>query len=169
MTEQTEIKTFYGNQSFIKENTDKYWQLEELTSYSPADMIALIERETGRIDIGLPGGLFVLMKLFTVAQETEPGTFALSPASVIDNARYNTRIGKVLAFGPAAFREKKWFPAGPTCEIGGYAMFNKYENQNFTITVRDQDDIEMALIADAKIIMKVENPKIIDSSRLIGR
>ena len=158
-----------GNLSYINENLDKYWKLDELTTFTPEDMLKLVKQETGREDIALPRGAFVLMKLYTPAENNDESSFKFSKELVEDNARFNTRVGKVLAWGGGAFVEKRFFPAGATCDIGHYALFNKYENQNFTLAFPDGENIEMALVPDTKIIMPIANPQIIDASRLVGR
>lgn len=149
---------------------DKYWTREEITPYTPEMMLDLIKKETGRDDIALPGGMNIMLKLYTNLQEESDNPFQMSDKVSENESRYNTRIGKVLAFGPAAFLEKKIFLTGPTCLIGHYAMFNKYQNQNYTIVNYDEDkNIEIGLIPDHKILGCVYNPSIIDSARIMGR
>jgi hypothetical protein len=176
MTKFREIdpKLYYGNEqftSYIKDNPDKYWRLDELTDYTPEDMAALIKQETS-IDLALPGSIYVMIKLWHQEEipEEKNSKFQIDETIREANARFNTRMGKVLAFGSAAFREKKAFPTGAPCMINQYLLFNKYENQNYSI----QDTAtgkkwEIALIPDYKILQVITDPNIIDSSRIIDR
>lgn len=147
-------------------DNNKLWKPEELSPLSAEDMIKYAEDELKAPCPLLPTGNMVLLKL--ISQTHDDFSHLAIPDHIIkDNTRYNTRVGKVLAWGPGAYIEKSIFFAGPQAFIGSYVLFNKYENQNFSYTYEDET-IELGLVADHKINGIVLQPKALDVAKMIG-
>lgn len=147
-------------------DNNKLWKPEELSPLTPEEMIKYIEDELGAPAPLLPTGNMVMLKL--ISQTQEDFSYLAVPDHLIkENTRYNTRVGKVLAWGPGAYIEKSIFFTGPQAFIGSYVLFNKYENQNFSYSYEDQT-IELGLVADHKINGIVLQPKALDVAKMIG-
>lgn len=150
------------NKSHIEAYPDLYWQDHEITPYTHQMMLDLIKEETG-YDGQVPAGALVLLKLYKMPEKTAGGI--IIPEDRIDNdVKYNTQIGKVLAFGPAAYRRKDLFPTGPYVEIGSWCHFRRYQNHNVT-----DNKIDLALVYDDKLVRMTVDPSKIDTTNGVSR
>lgn len=150
----------FPNYSYIKANPELYWQDEEISDLSRADMEALIKEELGE-DYKLPGGTKVLMT--RIIPKQSKGGILFTEQSRADMS-ISTQVAKVIGFGPEAFREKARFLTGPRCRIGEFVMFSKYQADSYEFK-----DFTLYLIEDDRILKEENKPEDIDTSRSVGR
>jgi co-chaperonin GroES (HSP10) len=154
-----DLFTFYGRTDCMDEYPDLFWKQEEVTNYTPEMMSALIKSELD-VDFPLPTGDFVFIRHNVLDEKTESG-FYRHKNDIQDFNNFTVTQGKVLAFGPLAFRTKQLFPAGAHCKIGQFASFLMYNNKPFlvgdyAVSIIKDKDITAMLPADLSLIKSVK-------------
>jgi co-chaperonin GroES (HSP10) len=142
-------------EDYMSANPDIYWSPDAVGFY-PRRMKQLLLDECGQ-DEELPSAYFVLLKLPEVATKTKGGIFR--PDSVIEADKFTRHVGKVVAFGPEAFRRKSLFPSGPRCRLGDWVIFHRYQDSRLTI-----QGVEYTIIDHEKIIKVVKDPATTDTT-----
>lgn len=120
----------------------------------------LIEKEVGA-PVPTPCGPYVLLKIFKRDEQTKSGL--LIPPSVLEQEKYQNRVGKVLAMGNEAYDPAR-FKFGPRCEIGDWVIYRRYEIALLTV-----NGIELGFLFDDKICLTIDSPDQLDDVRFVGR
>ena len=117
-----------------------------------------ITDEDVKIDLNsLPDipGYHLLIQPVSIKKETKGGI--ILPDKVKDDVAYLTTVGKVLKQGDLAYKDEEKFPLGPWCNTGDYICYAKYTGQKFMYK-----GLKLLLIFDDQVIMKVEQPSLLD-------
>ena len=117
-----------------------------------------ITDEDTKIDLNsLPDlpGYHLLIQPVSIKKETKGGI--ILPDRVKDAVAYLTTVGKVIKQGDLAYKDKEKFPLGPWCSTGDYVCYAKYTGQKFVYK-----GLKLLLIFDDQVIMKVEQPSLLD-------
>ena len=79
-----------------------------------------------------------------------------------ENEKWNNMIGRVVAVGPLAFKNRdtmQGWPEGSWCEVGDYIRVPKWGGDRWEVKVEGQDDYEdpalFMILNDHEIIAKV--------------
>lgn len=99
----------------------------------------------------------VLLRPVSVRAKTKGGIYL--PDKVKDDVAYLTTIGKVLKLGEIAYKDTTKFPNGPWCSEGDYVCYGKHTGQKFVFK-----GVKLLLVYDDQIIMKLDNPKDLDTT-----
>ena len=102
-------------------------------------------------------GYHVLVRPVTIRETTKGGI--MLPDSVKNDIAYLTTVGKVLSLGDLAYKDEDKFPNGNWCEVGDYVCYTKHAGQKFYYK-----GTKLLLLYDDQIMMKVENPKDLDTT-----
>lgn len=110
------------------------------------------------VDPGVqPLGSKVLLQIRTVKSKTKGGIWIGGDTK--ETERWNTQIGKIIAVGPLAFRDRKTtelWPEGAWVQAGDYVRAPKYGGDRWVVTVPGSEDPALFLIInDLEIIGKV--------------
>ena len=100
-------------------------------------------------------GFHVLVRPVSVKSVTKGGI--LLPDSTKDDMAYLTTVGKVIAIGELAYKDKDKFATGPWCKLGDYVCYGKHAGVKMVYK-----GIKLILLYDDQIMLKVENPKDLD-------
>ena len=100
-------------------------------------------------------GYTILIRPISVKTKTKGGI--LLPDSTRDDIAYLTTVGKVLAVGDIAYKDKHKFPKGDWCKVGDYVCYGKH-----TGTKLIYKGIKLLLLYDDQIMMRVDSPKDLD-------
>ena len=101
-------------------------------------------------------GYHVLVRPVSVRNETKGGL--ILPDSTVDDVKYLTTVGRVLAVGDSAYIDNKKFPNGAWCQVGDYIAYGRHVGHKFVYK-----NIMLILIFDDQVIMKVEKPEYLDT------
>jgi co-chaperonin GroES (HSP10) len=71
------------------------------------------------------GAYLILAKAIIVPEKSKGGIY--KPNQSIQEAKREYDVGLVIGIGPQAFRESDRFPFGPTCKIGDWIAFSRFE------------------------------------------
>jgi co-chaperonin GroES (HSP10) len=103
---------------------DTLWTQEEFEGFmgqnwSQNQIEEYKSQQLGRVGIK-PTDFYLLLKLPEIVEKTTSGIYMplQNPNDFMKDI-----VGRVLEFGPNAFRSKTRFPQGPTCKIGDIVMF----------------------------------------------
>ena len=99
----------------------------------------------------------VVIRPVSIRARTKGGVFL--PDKVKDDVAYLTTVGKVLKLGDMAYKDKDKFPNGPWCKVGDYVCYAKLTGQKFVFK-----GVKLLLIYDDQVIMKIDNPKDLDTT-----
>lgn len=110
------------------------------------------------VDHGLmPYGSRVIVQMRTPKDKTT-GQIIL-PDEVRDTIKWNTQVGKVVALGPLAFKNRsdmQQWPEGPWCQVGDYVRTPKYGGDKFEIKIPGTSEMALfAIFDDLNLIGKV--------------
>lgn len=100
-------------------------------------------------------GFNILIRPVSIKSKTKGGI--LLPDSTIDDMAYLTTVGRVVATGELAYKDKDKFPTGPWCEVGDYVCYGKHTGVKMIYK-----GIKLLLLFDDQIMLKVESPKDLD-------
>ena len=96
-----------------------------------------------------------MIQQVSIKKETKGGI--ILPDRVKDDVAYLTTVGKVIKQGDLAYKDKEKFPLGPWCSTGDYVCYAKYTGQKFVYK-----GLKLLLIFDYQVIMRVEQPSLLD-------
>ena len=99
----------------------------------------------------------VLIRPVSIRAKTKGGVYL--PDKVKDDVAYLTTIGKVLKIGEIAYKDTTKFPNGPWCSEGDYVCYGKHTGQKFVFK-----GVKLLLVYDDQIIMRLDNPKDLDTT-----
>lgn len=99
----------------------------------------------------------VLLRPVSIRSKTKGGIYL--PDKVKDDVSYLTTLGKVLKLGDIAYKDTVKFPNGPWCQEGDYVCYGKHTGQKFVFK-----GVKLLLVYDDQIIMKIGNPKDLDTT-----
>ena len=101
------------------------------------------------VDAGIqPFGSRVLIQIRTPKKKSAGGII-LDIAGNNDTEKWNTQIGKVVALGPLAFKNRndmKTWPEGEWCKAGEYVRVAKYGGDRWEVKIPGTDDSAMFVI-----------------------
>ena len=100
-------------------------------------------------------GYTVLIRPISVKSKTKGGI--LLPDSTKDDISYLTTVGKVLAVGDLAYKDKPKFPKGDWCKVGDYVCYGKHAGTKLIYK-----GIKLLLLYDDQVMMRVDSPKDLD-------
>lgn len=107
----------------------------------------------------IPPGHRILVQMRT-AKDMTAGGIAL-PEEVKDTITWNTQVGKLIAVGPVAFRNRETlehWPEGPWAVPGDYIRVPKYGGDKFEVRLKDGNSALFVLIDDGNMLGKVPDP-----------
>jgi len=110
----------------IYENLDKLYE-ENMEAYlaSYPKQYELQEQEIGcRVEVVSHN---LLLKAVSLPEKTPGGL--IIPEEVRESLIKKYDIGLVIGAGPSAFMDRERFPTGPTCKIGDWIDFRKFEKE----------------------------------------
>ena len=81
------------------------------------------------------------------------------PDSVKSDIAYLTTVGKVLSLGDLAYKDEDKFPNGNWCNVGDYVCYTKHAGQKLFYK-----NVKLLLLYDDQIMMKVGDPKDLDTT-----
>ena len=95
-----------------------------------------------------PFGSRVLIQIRTPKKKSAGGII-LDIAGSNDTEKWNTQVGKVVAVGPLAFKNRdtmaSW-PEGAWCNAGDYVRVAKYGGDRWEVKIPNTDDSAMFVI-----------------------
>ena len=101
------------------------------------------------VDAGIqPFGSRVLIQIRTPKKKSAGGII-LDIAGNNETEKWNTQIGKVIALGPLAFKNRndmKTWPEGEWCKAGEYVRVAKYGGDRWEVKIPGTDDSAMFVI-----------------------
>lgn len=111
------------------------------------------------VDAGIqPFGSRVLIQIRTPKKKSAGGII-LDVAGLNDTEKWNTQIGKVVALGPLAFKNRssmETWPEGEWCQVGEHVRVAKYGGDRWEVSVAGTDESAMFVIFnDLDIIGRV--------------
>lgn len=105
----------------------------------------------------IPFGSRVLVQIRTPKSRTASGIILDSGSR--DTEKWNTQVGKVIAVGPLAFKNRntqtEW-PEGAWCKPGDYVRVAKYGGDRWAVPVENGDDALFVIFNDLDIIGGVQ-------------
>ena len=105
----------------------------------------------------IPFGSRVLIQIRTPKSRTASGIILDSGSR--DTEKWNTQVGKVIAVGPLAFKNRntqtEW-PEGAWCKPGDYVRVAKYGGDRWAVPVENGDDALFVIFNDLDIIGGVQ-------------
>lgn len=102
-------------------------------------------------------GYHVLVRPVSIKDKTKGGI--MLPESVKSDIAYLTTVGRVLKIGDIAYKDDDKFPNGPWCKIGDHVCYGKHTGQKLLYK-----GVRLILLFDDQIIMRVQNPKDLDTT-----
>jgi co-chaperonin GroES (HSP10) len=103
-----------------------------------------------------PFGSRVLVQVRTPKQKTSGGI--ILTRDVQETEAWNTQVGKILAVGPLAFRDRKTmeqWPEGVWCEIGDFVRVPRYGGDKWTVPAANGDDAVVVIFNDLDLVGKI--------------
>lgn len=101
------------------------------------------------VDAGIqPFGSRVLIQIRTPKKKSAGGII-IDIAGNNETEKWNTQIGKVVALGPLAFKNRndmKTWPEGEWCKAGEYVRVAKYGGDRWEVKIPGKDDSAMFVI-----------------------
>ncbi len=101
------------------------------------------------VDAGIqPFGSRVLIQIRTPKKKSAGGII-LDIAGNNETEKWNTQIGKVVALGPLAFKNRndmKTWPEGEWCKAGEYVRVAKYGGDRWEVKIPGKDESAMFVI-----------------------
>lgn len=95
-----------------------------------------------------PFGSRVLIQIRTPKKKSAGGII-LDIAGSNDTEKWNTQVGKVVAVGPLAFKNRDTmagWPEGAWCNAGDYVRVAKYGGDRWEVKIPNTDDSAMFVI-----------------------
>ena len=74
-------------------------------------------------------GYHVLIRPVSIRKETKGGI--LLPDQFMEDVKYLTTVGRVLAIGESAYQDKTKFPNGKWCSEGDYVTYGRHVGHKF--------------------------------------
>jgi hypothetical protein len=149
-----------GNTKYMDENPELFWTREEIGDLTDKELEELQIKHLGKF-LGRPAENRVLLKTFY--QDERLG--AKVPEHIKkEDSMYSTRVGLVLGFGLAAYRNKKVNPSGAVCKVGGWVKFKKYDDDPFLFA-----GISCSTIFDFNVNHMVFEPDLINTKNIVDR
>ena len=94
------------------------------------------------VDAGIqPFGSRVLIQIRTPKKKTSGGI--ILDLGTQDTEKWNTQVGKVIALGPLAFKNRNdmsTWPEGEWCKVGEHVRVAKYGGDRWEVKVPDKRD-----------------------------
>lgn len=101
------------------------------------------------VDAGIqPFGSRVLIQIRTPKKKSAGGII-IDIAGNNETEKWNTQIGKVVALGPLAFKNRndmKTWPEGEWCKAGEYVRVAKYGGDRWEVKIPGKDESAMFVI-----------------------
>ena len=129
-----------------------HWSRQNEKEWTPESILEFLKEEMGGEDPFTVMGSRVLVKRPYAPPTTRGGI--IIPQDSREDASRELTIAKVLDWGPDAFRYKRIFPSGTTCNRGDWISFKVYEHTRLDIEPSSgrKYDFELLYVYDDKII-----------------
>jgi co-chaperonin GroES (HSP10) len=105
----------------------------------------------------VPLGARVLIQLRRIPKATKSGIFLI--AETQDTVRWNNQIGRVVALGPLAFRNRETrapWAEGIWLEVGDYVRVPRWNGDRVEVPVKDSSDpVTFVVFNDHEMIAKI--------------
>ena len=101
-------------------------------------------------------GYHVLIRPVSIRKETKGGI--ILPDKFMDDVKYLTTVGRVLAVGESSYQDTAKFPNGAWCKEKDYVAYGRHVGHKFVYK-----GIRLILLFDDQIIMRVEDPAHLDT------
>lgn len=109
------------------------------------------------VDAGVvPFGSRVLIQIRSAKRKTASGI--IIDTGTQDTEQWNTQVGKVVAVGALAFKNRNTmesWPEGSWCEVGDFVRVAKYGGDRWEVTMENGDKALFAIFNDLDIIGRV--------------
>ena len=134
----------------------------KLKPYSPVKFKGeTIESAFPAVDPGVkPYGSRILVQLKLAAMETESGLLVGDGATQTEHD--NTKVARVIAIGPVAFRNRETlqpWPEGDWCKVGTFVRIPLHTNsQNAWTVPYEKTRVSFALIDDLQLLGEQPDP-----------
>ena len=105
-----------------------------------------------------PLGAKILVQIRTPKTRTAGGILLNTESQEVE--KWNTQVGKVIAIGPLAFRDRKtmdYWPEGQWVQVGDFVRVPKYGADRWAVDLPDRkgDEALFIIINDLEIIGKI--------------
>lgn len=103
-----------------------------------------------------PYGSRILVQVRTPKKVTKGGIHLISDAR--ETEQYNTQVGKVLAIGALAFKNRTTmepWPEGEWCGVGEFVRIPRYGGDRWSVTTEDGEPAILVIFNDLDIVGKV--------------
>lgn len=121
-----------------------------------------LEEAFPAIDPGVkPLGARILIQLKSVKKASKGGIILVDETR--ETERVQSMIGKVIAIGPLAFKNRETatdWPEGTWCEVGDYVRVPRWSGDRFTVPVGD-DEINFSVLNDFELWATVNPEKVL--------
>ena len=109
------------------------------------------------VDAGIqPFGSRVLIQIRTPKKKSQGGI--ILDVGTQDTEKWNTQVGKVVALGPLAFKNRndmKTWPEGEWCKAGEFVRVAKYGGDRWEVQMKSGDSAMFVIFNDLDIIGQV--------------
>lgn len=127
-------------------------------SFAPnARLDQSLEEAFPSVDPGLiPYGSRVLVQARSPKAKTKGGIILTAETQA--TIQWNTQVGKVIAVGPAAFKNRdtlQLWPEGEWCKPGEFVRVGKYGGDRFEVPLQDGSVAIFTIFDDLQIIGKI--------------
>lgn len=121
---------------------------------------ASIDHAFPLVDAGhIPLGEKVLVQIRTARSKTKGGIHIIQDTK--ETEQWNTQVGKVIAVGPLAFRNRRdgtpW-PEGQWVEVGEFVRVPKYGGDRWEVKLPDGDKALFVIVRDSDLSAKITDP-----------
>lgn len=109
--------------------------------------------------LGRPFGSTVLVQLRKPKATTKGGIILTSETRQTE--LWNVQVGKVLSYGPVAFRNRNTlepWPEGSWAEVGDFVRVPKYGGDRWSVTDETGEEVVFVLFNDLDLRGTVNNP-----------
>ena len=103
-----------------------------------------------------PLGGRVLVQLRRMAPKTKSGIVLVEDTR--DTVKWNNQVGKVVALGPLAFRNretKELWPEGAWVKLGDYVRVPRWDGDRIEVPVKDEDPVIFVLFNDTQLLGRI--------------
>jgi co-chaperonin GroES (HSP10) len=116
-----------------------------------------------------PLGARILIQLKSIKKASKGGIILVDETR--DTERVQSMIGKVIAIGPLAFKNRETataWPEGTWCEIGDYVRVPRWSGDRFTVpNDTDDDEVNFSILNDFELWATVNPDKVLEMKAFI--
>jgi len=155
-----------ANDKYVKEmfwpsewegRPEGHWSKKNERSWTSQEVVDFLKQECDGIDPGVMSTNRVLLKRPILNEKTKGGL--IIPEFMRKNIPQEMTMGKILDWGPDAFRYKRTFPSGRQYQRNDWVLYRIYEQYPWPI--EGDHEFELVYVYDEKIIGSL--PAMLDS------